>query len=172
MCYLRVNSPFQGWYCSRAFSVTLAETHRHCAKLERPNGVASSPAGWENTRVGVQIAGQLEHGESKVKWRQKVGLVDKGSWNYLHLARPSGGDNGHGQPPQQEVCETAKITCEIANQLLNSYKIGGCWTCTVLWSILEPHTRLKPHCGPTNARLFITFYRLINWLSKIWYVRK
>ena len=93
---------------------------------------------------------------SKVKWPQEVGLVDKGSWNYLHLARPSGGENG--QPPQQEVCETAKTTCEIANQLLNSYKIGGCQTCTVMWSILEPHTRLKAHCGPTNAR---SFYRLI-----------
>ena len=87
---------------------------------------------------------------SKVKWPQEVGLVDKGSWNYLHLALPS----ENGQPPQQEVCETAKTTCNIVNQLENSYKIGGCQTCTAMWSILEPHTRLKPHCGPTNARSF------------------
>ena len=96
---------------------------------------------------------------SKVKWPQEVGLVDKGSWNYLQLARLSGGKNG--LLPKQEVCETAKTTCDIVNQSLNSHKIGGCQTCTVLWSILGPHTRLKPHCGPTNARLFISFYRLI-----------
>ena len=80
VCFLRVNSHFQGWYCSRPFSVTVAETHRHSAKLERPNGVASSPAGWENTRVGVQIARQLEHGESGGWFVEEQGEVASRGW--------------------------------------------------------------------------------------------
>ena len=94
-----------------------------------------------------------EEGEtlrSKVKWLHEVGLVEEGSWNQLHFMGPAVGTNGW--PTQEEVCKTAKTTCDIVNQLSDSDVLGSCQTCTAKWSILDPHTRVVPHCGPTNAR--------------------
>ena len=94
-----------------------------------------------------------EEGEalrSKVEWLHEVGLVQEGSWNQLHFIGPAVGTNGW--PTQEEVCKTAKTTCDIVNQLSDSDVLGSCQTCTAKWSILDPHTRVVPHCGPTNAR--------------------
>ena len=103
-----------------------------------------------------------EEGEalrSKVKWLHEVGLVQEGSWNQLHFMGPAVGTNGW--PTHEDVCKTAKTTCDIVNQLLNSDGVGSCQTCTAKWSILDPHTRVIPHCGPTNARWNSHF--LNNW---------
>ena len=94
-----------------------------------------------------------EEGEalrSKVKWFHEVGLVQEGSWNQLHFMGPAVGTNGW--PTQEEVCKTAKTTCDIVNRRSDSDGVGSCQTCTAKWSILDPHTRVVPHCGPTNAR--------------------
>ena len=94
-----------------------------------------------------------EEGEAlrrRVNWLNEVGLVDNGSWNQLHFMGPAVGKNGW--PSKEEVCKLAVTTCAIVEDLINANGSGSCQTCTAKWSILDPHTRVKPHCGPTNSR--------------------
>ena len=95
-----------------------------------------------------------EEGEAlrtRVKWLAEVDLVDNnGSWNQLHFMGPAVGKNGW--PSKEEVCQLAVTTCDIVEEMLSANGNRSCQTCTAKWSILNPHTRVKPHCGPTNSR--------------------
>ena len=96
-----------------------------------------------------------EEGEAlrtRVKWHGEVNLVDNnGSWNQLHFMGPAVGKNGW--PSKEEVCKLAITTCNIVEEMLSaSNGNGSCQTCTAKYSILNPHPRVKPHCGPTNSR--------------------
>ena len=83
-----------------------------------------------------------------VSWLKEDGLVEVGSWHQLHFMGPAVGKVGW--PLKEEICKLAKTTCLIVDDLFDVK--GNCETCTAKWSLLEPHTKVKPHCGPTNSR--------------------
>ena len=109
------------------------------------NAVTRLQDNWERVK---------EEGEairSRVKWLREVDLVENnGSWNQLHFMGPAVGKNGW--PSKEEVCKLAITTCKIVEEMLSANGNRSCQTCTAKWSILNPYTRVKPHCGPTNGR--------------------
>ena len=99
----------------------------------------------------IKVKEEGEALRNRVKWLEEVGLVDEGSWTQVHFMGPAVGKNGW--PSKEEVCKLAVTTCKIVKEMLSTNDNGSlCQTCTAKWSILKPHTRVKPHCGPTNSR--------------------
>lgn len=50
----------------------------------------------------------------------------------------------------EKSCEKAPYTCYLLEQIPAA---SSCQRCQIKFSILNPGTRISPHCGPTNSRL-------------------
>lgn len=69
-------------------------------------------------------------------------LLQKGIWQEFELFR--------GSKRHEKNCHRAHLTCSLIDQFLAERK---CRRGQVKFSLMQPGTRIWPHCGPTNCRL-------------------
>jgi hypothetical protein len=118
----------QPWWDPRDFPWTaVLEAHANIIRGEL--------AGMQQALVSVR--GRSEHDGS---------LVSRGTWSEVVLLSGPG-------VLHRENCARAPRTAELLLQISAATSLAACGVGEALFSALAPGTRLRPHCGSTNARL-------------------
>jgi len=88
----------------------------------------------------TNLTGELEDED----WKENANLETEGLYGqYFYL-----GDGQTSLPPF--ACAVTPLFCEIIKEL---NIIQECALCEVKLEFIEPRAHIKPHCGPTNAKL-------------------